>query len=1233
MKRLGIFVFGLLVICMIMSTVQAAAPAFDSFAPPSDPSSYEGVTQDFSVDTNQTMNFTWYIDTVQDGSTSSATTSLYSNNTATVGEHNVTVVAINVNGTISKMWTWTVETPPAPSINSPDPSGTSVTTYNGSSQTFSINIDQTVNVTWYRETILVQTDNSVSSSSYTNTSPIGTYNITVNVENQNGTDSMTWDWSVIEIPPPSITPDPLDEPQSQLGDDQVFTITTDQPVNITWLMNGTEIKNETLNTSSTYSNNTAPIGTYNITVNVENVNGTNTTTWIWSVVPIPVVISNPDPSSSTPSTIEDETITFSIEIDQGCEVRWYIDGDLKQTNNSPVTSASFTTSKSSADTYIVEVVAENLTTSAYDSHTWTWKVNSKTYYSGNRIWDESMSPIYTWNPQSFSGFYYNLDTDEGKETLTITDIDRSIGRNDIEYKTEPIEVDFEKSALGDYYVIGFMADRYFAGYTDNTAFASSSDSLLDEEQLSRVLIDSDDGYMVKTGSPLELEEGYDFRVTEYGASGDDVMVGLFKDGRKVHETILSEGDIYVYEKDLGSVDNIPIIAIRIQTVFRGMETSTVKVEGIFQISEDYIEVERNDEFGLMEIDTVNANQIIMHNDNTVYLKKGKTFNLMGKINIQVADDDDIRFAPVVDMSEPGTYELRGTVTDAASFSWTPLNFEGMLYDIDSGEGDETLSITRDDSGDRSISAGDLTYTTQPIAVDFDYSSLGQYDSIGFMGEKYFAGYRASGVVGGAISLMEKGRLGKILLDENDKHTLHLGNSLPLEEGYSLRIDEISRSGDAIMVTLFKDGKPIRTDITSEGEPYLYTVEVDKEEIPIIVVNIDQVFMGMETNSIFIKGIFQISEDFKVVEEDDTYGEMVVETVTDTKITMENEDSISLSKGSTIDIMGDISIKVADDSDVRFYPFQEIVVEEPLFLELDIPDSVYENEEVTITVTSDGDEVKDASITFGDAEIGSTDSDGELVYIPTETGTFTVTATKSGYVSDDAEIEVLYQPKVLEVAAPLVVDRGESIVISVTSEGSGVSGVSVKFGSNDLGTTPSSGNITYTPDEVGTFTITASKTGYQDASKDIDITDPGAKLVFSNLTIKPKRVQPDEMVNITVEAANFGTLREAQTMSLRVNGKEEVSRDLVLGPGEIVTIVFTMNKSKPGTYLVEVDGRSDTFKVLGSQISSSVVIVIAIMVILSTTAVVYSIAQGTLSFDIIATKAHAFEKMLKRLFEK
>jgi len=1244
MNKIRNFVLGILVINIIFCTfgiALGAEPKFDSTTPKENTQSYFGENKEFEATTNQTVNFTWYIDGIQQGPPEiENTTSSYSNDSTSIGDHIVKLDAENLNGSISYEWRWTVKKPSGPNITSRVPDSDTVETPNGTSEDFEIDFNQTVNVTWYLNEIQQGSPEigQTTSSSFSNSSPEGEYNVTVKIENPNGTDSRKWTWSVISIPPPEIkNPVPEDQsPETILGSIRRFEIDISQYADVVWFLNGTKIKNETNVDTSFYQNESVGLGTYIVNVNVTNDNGTANFTWKWTVIPKSVEISEPSPSKDK-STLVDESINFSIEINQICEVEWYINEEEKHTNSSLVTSASFTTSASTPDTYTVKAIATNTTTSASDSYEWTWKVNPKTYHSGNRIWDKEAGMSeeeYTWNPQSFSGFYYDLDTDEGSETLTIEDIDRSLGKYDITYETSPISIDFEQDIWGTYEVIGFMADRYFAGYTSSTSFASDSDSLLDEEQLSKVLLDTDKKYNIRSGTPLELEEGYDLRIAEFGSGGDAVMVALFKDGEKVTEDIVEQDDTFVYEKDLGGAKNMPIIAIYFDSIFVGTETSTIVIEGIFQISDEYIDVSTGDDFGLMTVKTVRSSHIIMKNDDSVSLGEGDDFNLMGKINIIVADSNTLRFAPYVDMSEPGTYELRGTVTEQTEFDWTPFNFEGLLYDIDTGEGDETLHIKRDSSNDRSIRENDLSYTTNPISKNFEHSGDGwkTFQSIGFMGKTYFAGYKSNSFVSSDRSLIKEGKLSEILIDEDKKHTLHIGNSLTLEKGYSLRIDEISRDGGALMLALLKDGDEISTDIASEGDTYIYEVDVDGTDIPIIVAHIDGVFRGMETNSVFIDGLFQISDSFTTVEIGDTYGIMKV-TKTSPSIVLENEDSFSLSEGDTIDIMGDIKFKVADDNDVRFYPFQEIIVKEPLYLDLDIPNSVFENEEFTISVTSDGDEVEDVSIILNDSEIGTTDSNGELIYTPIETGEFTVTASKSGYESDSDNIEVIYQPKALEISAPQLVDKDEPIVISVTSEGNSVSGVTVMFGSNDLGTTAASGDITYTPDQVGTHTITASKSGYQDASKDIDITDPAVKLVYSNLTIEPKSVEPGENVNITVEAANFGTLRDADTMTVTVNGEEIATEDLVLGPGEIMTLEFSINRSKPGTYLVEIDGRSDTFKVMGSQFSSTAIVILAILVILSATAIIYSFAQGTLSFDIIMAKAQDLKQSLMRLIDR
>ncbi|MEZ5336233.1 MAG: S-layer protein domain-containing protein [Methanolobus sp.] len=41
------------------------------------------------------------------------------------------------------------------------------------------------------------------------------------------------------------------------------------------------------------------------------------------------------------------------------------------------------------------------------------------------------------------------------------------------------------------------------------------------------------------------------------------------------------------------------------------------------------------------------------------------------------------------------------------YTWTALTYSGFYYDLDSGEGSETLTITLDDYDDRSIGDGEL----------------------------------------------------------------------------------------------------------------------------------------------------------------------------------------------------------------------------------------------------------------------------------------------------------------------------------------------------------------------------------------------------------------------------------------------------------------------------------------------------------------------------------------------
>ena len=151
---------------------------------------------------------------------------------------------------------------------------------------------------------------------------------------------------------------------------------------------------------------------------------------------------------------------------------------------------------------------------------------------------------------------------------------------------------------------------------------------------------------------------------EVDVNGNTVWVQLEKDGNVVDDGFISSGEDYVYKTKLGEAEDVPIIIVTFRhSFFRQLKPRLHLLQGIFQISDNYVELQNGDTFGEMEVKSMSSSEIKMENEDNIGLDEGETIDLMGKIKLQVADDSDLRFAPILDTSESGTYELRGTVYD------------------------------------------------------------------------------------------------------------------------------------------------------------------------------------------------------------------------------------------------------------------------------------------------------------------------------------------------------------------------------------------------------------------------------------------------------------------------------------------------------------------------------------------------------------------------------------------
>ncbi len=1170
-----------------------AAPNIETFSPTSNPTSTVGQTQEFKIDTNETCNITWYIgETIVKDSARNVSTDTYSNNTAPAGEYTVKAEAKNDNGTAeSKVWTWKVESEGL-SIQNFSPTSNPTSSV-GQTQEFKIDTNQFCNITWYINETLVKDSANINTDSYSNnTAPAGVYTVKAEAKNANGTaEPKSWTWKVESKGLSIQNFSPTSNPTSSVGQTQEFKIDTNQFCNITWYINETLVKDSANVNTDTYSNNTAPAGVYTVKAEAKNANGTaEPKSWTWKVgtTSLPINVS---PSEETINLAQGESKTFSVNTTNGqnINIQWYLNGELKK-EEPGLSSSSYLLEGNNTGEFTLKLVATD-PAGTYTPYEKTWKVNVQTTYhsSGNRIWDEKLglAKTYTWNAQSYSGFYYDLDSGVSSEEMTIEDIDRNIDAGNVKYRTRPTETNFEYSNWGSYQVIGFMAEKYFAGYSkENSSVIGKDVSLISNGILSKILTDSDDKKSTYAGDSLVLEDGYSLNIVEVDVKGSSVWVQLEKDGNVVDDGFIFSGEDYVYKTELGGAEDVPVIIAHFGTVFSGHETSVASIEGIFQISDNYVELHNGDTFGKMKVKSMSSSEIRMENEDDIGLDKGKTIDLMGKIKLQVADNNNLRFAPVLDTSEPGTYELRGTVYDENKDgdsipTWTPFNFEGFYYNIDEGIGTEELKV--EELNGRNIPTNKLVYQSTPQNVQFEYGKWGNFTVVGFMADKYFAGYQEGGVNGEVdrASLLSNNILSKVLTDTDDKESMYSGSDLALEQGYSLQVKEVDINGNNVWVQLEKDGKVLDEAFVSSNQDYVYKTDIGKaENIPLIIVHFGTVFLGGETSAVFTQGIFQISDEYTEINNGDTFGKMKVSSVSESGIKMKNDDDIGLDKGDTVNIMGDVSFKTADDNVLRFYPAVEIqTAGGSRELKISVPDEIIVGETFDIGVTADKNPIEGASVKVNTTNVGKTDVDGIVQYTAENIGSLKLTAEKSGYTTANKNVNVIPPKEKMSVnVSPEPVYIGDTLNIEVFKAigGDPIKGANVSIDGNLVNKTGSDGKVAYKTDKIGTFKLSVTKEGFLDQEVNVKVRDFEAIFKFSNLAVKPSEVKAGKDVTISVDVGNVGNAAGNKSVELLVNGNVTGSQEIPLDVGKNTTLTFKHTEKKPGNYTVEVGGETTTY---------------------------------------------------------
>lgn len=520
--------------------------------------------------------------------------------------------------------------------------------------------------------------------------------------------------------------------------------------------------------------------------------------------------------------------------------------------------------------------------------------------------------IVEWGPESFPGF--NL---RGSELLSLNISNAQIQAGHGSYKSDVQQKGFAHKQWGDYSTLSFSGQEFFIGYLEGCQIAEPLNLLSSGiGYLSRVLIDSDESYTIERDEPLALSDGYSLKLSD---EGEGVKVDLYKEGNLMDSQILSPPCDFIFRAPIAN-ENATCIAAGIKANVRLEPKSFYTIKGLFQVSEDIKPVELGMKFGEMKVRMISDTGIETSTQNDLSLSRGQDFELMDGIRIKTSNLNAAfnQFYIYRNSTESDAPEVRGEIA-AGSFTWTPQNFAGFQYDMDSDLGDEEISTTLIE-GNRLMEPDGIVYATKAQPKSFEFRDWGQYGIISFLGERFFVGYMNNSPLfnGQESALLANEKLSRILIDSSKPISIEDGANLKLEDGFEAKI-LVDKSCNSTLIELYKNGELVDRDYFKIPDTYIYEKMLPGmgDDITLLAIHILEADCS-QTGSSIVDGIFQISEEVVDVSENTEYDKMTIQTVASNGIMMNNEDNdIILGENSDIILAGDYRLRTIDGEALRY----------------------------------------------------------------------------------------------------------------------------------------------------------------------------------------------------------------------------------------------------------------------------------------------------------------------------
>jgi S-layer protein (TIGR01567 family) len=563
-----------------------------------------------------------------------------------------------------------------------------------------------------------------------------------------------------------------------------------------------------------------------------------------------------------------------------------------------------------------------------------------------------------WHADDFGWFFYDLDTDQGREQLSIDVEERRADKGKIVYTSQAWSRQFEYKRWGNYNAVAFLGQLYLAGYP-HSSFTEEID-VLGKGELRKVLLDENEIHNLNYNNTLTLQEGYVLGVKEISGKNDATLFVLFKNGKIVHSSVASSEGTFVYKKD-----DTPVIMVHLANAMKSPNSGFAQIDAIFQISDiPSFKLFEGGKLGNMKLTALNEDILVFQNDKALQLHRDSIIPLTGNLLIVILDSPDLVYYPEGGIFNYGLHDVRGPKFNSSSFipinfgiynsyaaaKWDFKNFSGFYFDSENALGSESMVLHRvenrivsiptklniDVANKTAIQEG-FQYTSFIQSKQFEFDRWGNYFVISFLGNQFFAGYDTTqdGIKANK-SLLENGYLGLVLMDRQLKGVFALGN-YTLAEGYEMQIRDLGN--DSIFLRLLKNGIQVNSSVVKSKTTYVYKKDINEvKDMPIIMAHVDNVFESESERFAVIDGIFQISDQYILpIEEGLDFGKMEIVSIQPGLIAMVNNENVTLNRDSTVAILPGMNIRVADDIELRYYLYTSSnVVPRPKLSQIEIP---------------------------------------------------------------------------------------------------------------------------------------------------------------------------------------------------------------------------------------------------------------------------------------------------------